>query len=91
MKTRIAVSSLLLKITLCHQFQIIQRRSAPSTVFRKGSLVFTSGRWSTKTGRGCARYMSERGIWWKTNKSISTGNSGRVDFDETLLNNIDRG
>ena len=41
------------------------------------------------TETGCARYMSERGIWWKTNKSISTGDSSCKDFDETLSNNID--
>ena len=35
---------------------------APSTAFRKGGLVYMSGRWSTKTGRGCTRYMLERGI-----------------------------
>ena len=30
MKTRVAVLSLLLEITLCHQFEIMQRRSMPS-------------------------------------------------------------
>ena len=25
--------------------------------------------------QGCTRFMSERGIWWKTNKSICTGDS----------------
>ena len=60
--------------------------SAPSTAFRKGGLVFTS----TKTGRGCTRYMSERGIRWKTSQSLRVTAAARI-FDETLTNNIDRG
>ena len=38
----------------------------------------------------CKVYVRKRGLK-KTNKSISTGDSGREDFDETLSNNIDRG
>ena len=66
--------------TILRSYNGVLYLPAPSTAFRKGGLVFTSGRWSTKTGRGGTRYMSERGIRWNTNKSISTGDSGREDF-----------
>ena len=61
---------------------------APSTALRKCCLVFTSGRWSTKTGRGCSRYMSEREGFdeKRTNQSLRVTEAARI-FDETLTNN----
>ena len=67
-------------LTISRSYNGILCLPAPSTAFRKGGLVFTSGCWSTKTGRGCTRYMSEKGVRWNTNKSISMGDSGREDF-----------
>ena len=64
---------------------------APSTALRKGGLVFTSGRWSTKTGRGCTRYVCQKAGFDgnRTNQSLWMTAAARI-FDETLTNNRSR-
>ena len=77
--------------TCSRSYNVVLCLPAPSTAFRKGKLVFTSGCWSTKTGWGSTRYMSERDFNGKrTNQSLRVTAAARI-FDETLTNNIDRG